>query len=60
MALVVLIIWLAETANGEVILEIVDILSSLACVQHHCQRVEIKEHEPLCGSHTINFKPAWL
>lgn len=32
------IIWLAEAANGEDMLENVNILSNLACIQHHRQR----------------------
>lgn len=42
---VVPIIWLPEIANGENILEKVNILSNLARIQHLRQRIESREHE---------------
>ncbi len=47
MALTALIVWLAENASGEGTLGSVNMLSNLAHIQHHQQRVEIKRHEPL-------------
>lgn len=61
MALAVPIIWLAEIAIGEDMLESVNILSNLARIQHRRQRTETREHEPLCECHTIQFnKVLWL
>ena len=61
MALAVTIIWLAEIAKGEDMLEIVNILPNLTHIQHHRQRIETGEHEPLCECHTIQYnKVLWL
>ncbi len=55
MAPAVPITWLAELANGEDMLASVIILSNLPRIQHHRQRTETRENQPLCGCHTIQF-----
>lgn len=47
MALTALMIWLAENASGEGMLESVNIVSNLVHNQYHQRRVETKRHKPL-------------
>ena len=57
---VVPIIWLAETANREGMLGIVDILSDLAPVQYDRQSIEAPQHQRLYGYHNVQLKMVLL
>ena len=60
MALEVPIIWLTEIGHGKGMSESVNIVSKLARLQHHHQRIETTEFEPFYGNRTMQFKKGTL